>query len=250
MFLNNKPLYKIFAGSCFLLIASCASVSAPTNANKQFNPSSNNAIDQQANAFRNVQFWGKAYEADKKSSINIIGYAKALSGIGSQDRAIKILEIGSLEHPKDSAILRTYGNVLAKKGLVGPALRKLQTALKYSPNNWRLYNEIGGLHSKLSEHLLARDSFKRALKISPNNASIHTNMGLSYLLSKNLNLAEHHLSIAVSQPNATSRMRGNYALALGLQGKYKQARKVFLQDMTLAQTEANIFNLKKINGVK
>lgn len=231
-----------------MLLASCASLN-PDAANRAAMESTGDAaVDQQAQAFRAVQLWSAAYEANSNDVINIIGYAKALSGIGSETRAIKVLNDGAGKYPKDPSILRSHAKILSKQGLVGPALRKMQTALKYAPKEWRLYNDIGELHSKMGEQGLAIDSFKQALKLNPNNPNIHTNMGVTYMFNKQLILAEKHLGIAVNHPNATAKMRQNYAFTLGLQGKYKAARKMFLQDLTVEQVDANIVQLKTING--
>ncbi len=238
---------KALICGCFLLLASCATNSDPTStANNALTPTGDPAVDQQATAFRNVQLWSKAYQDNKSNPSNIIGYAKALSSIGSTDRAIKVLTDGATSNPQNPDIIRAHGHLLTQKNLLGPALRKMQLALKYSPNDWRVYNSIGGLHSKMGENILAINSFKRALSLSPNNPNIHNDMGLAYILSKNLSQAERHLKTAVNLPNATAKMRGNYALALGLQGKYEQSRKMFLQDLTPAQANAYIAQFKKL----
>ncbi|MBL1419243.1 MAG: tetratricopeptide repeat protein [Alphaproteobacteria bacterium] len=231
-----------------MLLASCTSSGPNAASEMALNSTGNPEVDRQAQAFRSVQLWSAAYEANSNDVINIIGYAKALSGIGSETRAIKVLDDGAVKYPKDPSILRSHAKILSKQGLVGPALRKMQAALKYAPNEWRLYNDIGELHSKMGEQSLAIDSFKRALKLNPNNPNIHTNMGVTYMFNKQLILAEKHLGIAIKHPNATAKMRQNYAFTLGLQGKYKAARKMFLQDLTLEQVNANIVQLKTING--
>lgn len=246
---KTSVLLAAFCAASMLLV-SCASVSTSGPSTTFIKPTGDPAIDRQAQAFRAVQLWSVAFEANPNDVINIIGYAKALSGIGSGARAIKVLDDGAAKYPNDPSILRTHAKILAKQGLVGPALRKMQTALKYAPNEWRLYNDVGELHSKMGEQSLAIDSFKHALKLNPDNPNIHTNMGVTYMFNKQLILAEKHLSIAVNHPKATAKMRQNYAFTLGLQGKYKAARKMFLQDLTVKQVDANIVQLKAINGDK
>ncbi len=205
-------------------------------------------VDGQAKAFRNVQIWGDAYEADKTSLANIIGYAKALASIGSTSNATKILNDGAQIHKKSAEIIRVHAKILSSQGLVGPALRKLLVAVNYAPNDWRIYNDIGGLHSKMGEQKLAVASYTKAIKLSPNNPQIHTNLGVTYMMNKQLILAERHLAIAVKHTNATAKMRQNYAFILGLQGKYEQSKKIFMQDLPLNQVEANIAQIKKIRS--
>ncbi len=246
---NHFIMASLCAAS--LLLSSCASLTNPANkAAPAIKSTGNAATDRQAQSFLNVQMWSKSYDADPNNVINIIGYSKALSGIGSETRAMKILTDGATKHPNDAGIIRTHAKLLSKQGLVGPALRKMQQALKYAPNDWHIYNDIGGLHSKMGEQALAVDSFRRALKLSPNNPSVHTNLGVTYMFNKQLNLAETHLAMAVKHPKATAKMRQNYAFTLGLQGKYDAARKMFLQDLPIAQVNANIAQLKQLNSQK
>lgn len=241
----------IILGITALFLASCSAFFEPDRGNApRITPTGDAAVDAKAQAFLNVQMWSKSYEANPNSVINIIGYAKSLSDIGSETRAIKILSDGAAMYPKDAGIIRTHAKILSKQGLVGPALRKMQTALRYAPNDWQLYNDIGEIHSKMGEHSLAIDAFKRALKIEPNHPNIHTNMGVTYMFNKQLQLAEQHLVIAVNHPSATAKMRQNYAFVLGLQGKYAAARKMFLQDLPVAQVNANIEQIKQLNQQK
>lgn len=244
---KKLAFYGVF-GLSALLLANCST--SPSTKPPALESTGDAAVDKQVQAFKAVQLWNKAYEDKPNDVINIIGYAKALSNIGSETRAIKILTDGAEKHPKDPSIIRTHAKLLAKTGLVGPALRKMQLALKYAPNEWLLYNDIGELHSKMGEQSMAIDSFKRALKLNPNNPNVHTNMGVAYMLNKQLKLSEQHLSIAVKHPDATAKMRQNYAFTLGLQGKYNEARKMFLQDLPIAKADENIAQLKRLNGKK
>lgn len=242
-------ILSLFCASS-LLLASCSTLTGQAKAPSSPQSSGDAIVDLQAQAFSNVQMWGKAYEADGNSVINIIGYAKALSSIGSDTRAIKILGEGTIKHPNDAGIIRTHAKILSKKGLVGPALRKMQLAQKLAPNDWRIFNDIGELHSKMNEQSMAIASFKRALQLEPGHPNIHTNMGVTYMFNKQLTLAVKHLTIAVNHPNATPKMRQNLAFALGLQGKYDAARKMFLQDLPIAKVNANIAQLKALNAKK
>ena len=56
----------------------------------------------------------------------------------------------------------------------------------------------------MNNHTRARDFYHRALQIAPNEPSILNNLGLSYVLTKELALAETTLRKAVSQPRRGS----------------------------------------------
>ena len=53
-----------------------------------------------------------------------------------------------------------------------------------------------------------------ALKIVPDEPSVLSNLGLSYLLTKDLKNAEDTLRRAVAQPNAGPKVRQNLALVV------------------------------------
>ena len=50
-----------------------------------------------------------------------------------------------------------------------------------------------------------------------------SNLGLSYLLTKDLAKAEDTLRRAVAQPNAGPKVRQNLALAVALRGRFEEA---------------------------
>ena len=50
-----------------------------------------------------------------------------------------------------------------------------------------------------------------------------SNLGLSYALSRNLDLAEQTLRLAADQPGADARVRANLAMVLGLKGRFADA---------------------------
>jgi Flp pilus assembly protein TadD len=65
-------------------------------------------------------------------------------------------------------------------------------------------------------------------------------MGLSYAMTNDLNAAEQHLRRAVKMPGATSQIRQNLALVVGLQGRFDEAREMFNRELAPDQVEANM----------
>ena len=68
----------------------------------------------------------------------------------------------------------------------------------------------------------ARQVYTQALTIAPNEASLEANLGLSYAMTNELDAAEAHLRRAVQMPGATSQIRQNLALVVGLQGRFDE----------------------------
>ena len=95
----------------------------------------------------------------------------------------------------------------------------------------------GGLRRFVSR---AGSLYAQALLIAPNEASLEANMGLSFAMSNDLGQAEAHLRKAVTMQHATSQIRQNLALVVGLQGRFEEARKLFAAELPPEQVEANM----------
>ena len=90
----------------------------------------------------------------------------------------------------------------------------------------------------------ARAAYREALDIRPNEPSVLSNLGMSYLLARDLKTAETYLRSAINQPGADSRIRQNLALVVGLQGRFQEAENIARQELTSQQAEANVAYLK------
>ncbi len=73
-----------------------------------------------------------------------------------------------------------------------------------------------------------------------------SNLGLSYALTKRLDLAEDTLRRAAELPRADARVRQNYALVLALEGKFGEAEQVSQRDMS---PDAAARNVAAIRGM-
>jgi Flp pilus assembly protein TadD len=88
--------------------------------------------------------------------------------------------------------------------------------------------------------------YRDALKIAPGEPSVLTNMGLSLALAKKLPEAEQALKQAAASPKADARMRGDLALVLALEGKFKEAEEVGLTDLSPDAAHANVEAIRQM----
>ena len=65
-------------------------------------------------------------------------------------------------------------------------------------------------------------------------------MGLSYAMTSDLRAAEQHLRRAVTMPGATSQIRQNLALVVGLQGRFEESRAMYAAELPPDQVESNM----------
>jgi Flp pilus assembly protein TadD len=161
----------------------------------------------------------KRYDArpgDKRISLE---YAVALRANGQHPQAVAVLQRASIGNVGDHEVAAAYGKALADIGRFEEATQVLSTAHSEDRPNWRVLSTLGSISDQMNNHARARDFYHRALQIAPNEPSILNNLGLSYVLTKELVLAETTLRKAASQPGADQRVHANLALALKLQGR-------------------------------
>ena len=73
-----------------------------------------------------------------------------------------------------------------------------------------------------------------------------SNLGLSYVLSKDLPKAEETLRRAYASPGADARVRQNLGLVVGLQGRFAEAETIVKADLPADEAEANVAYLKQM----
>ncbi|WP_102868005.1 tetratricopeptide repeat protein [Pseudovibrio exalbescens] len=191
-----------------------------------------------------LSYWGNSYErnpTDKSASMN---YAAALRINNQGTQAEAVLRKSVIAHQGDPEIAAAYGKVLAENGKLQEALGVLDTAIDPANPDWRMLSAKGAIHDQLGQPEQARKLYTQALQIAPNEPSILNNLGMSYILTEELPKAEQALRLALEKPGATSRVRQNLALAMGLQGKFDQAIAVAEAELDPAQAQANIAYLQ------
>ena len=67
---------------------------------------------------------------------------------------------------------------------------------------------------------------------------------MSYMLEGDLKTAETYLSAAAQSPGADSTVRQNWALVIGLQGRFEEAEQVARRELSPEQAEANVAYLR------
>src|ERR1019366_4847522 len=88
--------------------------------------------------------------------------------------------------------------------------------------------------------------YASALRIAPEEPSVLSNLGLSYVLSKDLPKAEQTLRRAYGRADADPRVRQNLALVVGLQGRLAEAEGIVKSDQPAEVAAANVAYLRRL----
>jgi Flp pilus assembly protein TadD len=195
---------------------------------------------------RDAEAYQERYRANPKDADAALRYGKALRASGQRAQAVAVLEQGTIAHPGNKLLLAAYGRALADNGNFQQAFEVLGRAHSPDDPDWRLLSAQGATLDQLGRYEEARQYYASALKIVPDHPSVLSNLGLSYVLSKDLVRAEDTLRRANSMAPGDPRVRANLALAIGLQGRSAEAEKIVRADLPPAEAAANVTQLKQL----
>ena len=195
---------------------------------------------------RAVDAYGERYRANPKDADAALRYGQALRATGQRAQAVAVFEQATIAHPGNKALLAGYGRALADNGNFQRAFDVLTRA--HSPDNpdWRILSVQGTALDQLGRHDEARRYYASALKIVPDEPSVLSNLGLSYVLSKDLPKAEETLRRAYGSARADARVRQNLGLVVGLQGRFAEAESIVKADLPADEAAANVAYLKQM----
>ena len=195
---------------------------------------------------RAVEAYGDRYRANPKDADAALAYGQALRATGQRAQAAAVLEQATIAHPGNKALLAGYGRALADNGNSQAAFDVLSRA--HSPDNpdWRILSVQGTALDKLGKHEEARRYYASALRIVPDEPSVLSNLGLSYMLTRDLPKAEETLRRAYANARADARVRQNLALVVGLQGRFAEAETIVKADLPADEAAANVGYLKEM----
>lgn len=113
-------------------------------------------------------------------------------------------------------------------------------ALTRQPANVRALNGKGVAADLAGRHEEAQHLYLSALEIAPDDKNLWNNLGLSLTFSRQYRDAVDILARIATESGATSRMRQNLALALGLSGREAAAAQVSRVDLSEEAVAGNL----------
>ena len=199
-----------------------------------------------ADPLRAAEMNGDRYRENPKDADAALAYGQALRANGQRAQAAAVLEQATIAHPGNKALLAAWGRALTDNGNFQQAFDVLSRA--HTPDNpdWRILSVQGTALDQLGRHEEARGYYASALKIVPGEPSVLSNLGLSYMLTRDLPKAEQVLRQAYASPRADARVRQNLGLVVGLQGRFAEAETIVKADLPPEQAAANVAYLKEM----
>ena len=195
---------------------------------------------------RAVEVYGERYRANPKDADAALRYGQALRASGQRAQAVAVFEQATIANPGNKVLLGGYGRALADNGNFQQAFDVLTKAHTPANPDWRLLSVQGTALDQLGRHDEARRYYASALRIVPDEPSVLSNLGLSYVLSRDLPKAEETLRQAYGSTRADARVRQNLGLVVGLQGRFAEAETIVKADLPAEEAAANVAYLKQM----
>jgi Flp pilus assembly protein TadD len=199
---------------------------------------------------RMAELAGDRYRANPKDADAALAYGQALRASGQRSQAAAVLEQATIANPGNKPLLAAYGRALADNGDFQMAFDVLSRAHTPANPDWRILSVQGTVLDQMGRHDEARGYYNSALRIMPGDPSVLSNLGLSYMLSKDLPKAEETLRQAYAGSKADTRIRQNLALVIGLQGRFTEAEDIVKADLPAEEAAANVAYLKQMLSQK
>lgn len=242
---KRAALHGICAAALALTLASC-STNKPDRMSTGSIPAVSRSYDQMnMEQLRQAETSvGAAYSRTPKDRNTGLNYANILMMTGKNTQALAVMQQVAIAYPADREVLAAYGKSQAAAGQLEQALGTINRAQTPDRPDWRLYSAEGAVLDQLGRSTEARAKYRQALDLKPNDPSILSNLGMSYVLQSDPRTAETYMRSAASQPGADSRIRQNLALVVGLQGRFEEAERIAMQELSAQQAQANLAYLR------
>jgi Flp pilus assembly protein TadD len=195
---------------------------------------------------KDIDVYGQRYRNDPKDAEAALRYGTALRATGQRAQAAAVLEQAAIANPSNRALIAAYGRALVDNGNYQQGFETLSRA--HTPDNpdWHILSVQGTALDRLGRNEEARRYYDNALKIKPDEPSVLSNLGMSYLLSKQLANAEQALRRAHAGDRSNMRIRQNLALAIGLQGRVGEAESIVAAGLPADEAAESVNALKQM----
>lgn len=185
-------------------------------------------------------FWGREQEVNPADPVAGVKLAQALREMGQFDQAAATAQGLLMSQPTNVEAMLEVGRAHIARGQGFYSIAALEQARALAPNDWRPLSLLGVAYQQVKRDEDAREAWNLGLRLSPDNPEILTNAAMALTTSGDAAGGETLLRRAVAQPGATTKMRLNLALVLGLQGKTDEAERIIRRDLPPEQADRNL----------
>jgi Flp pilus assembly protein TadD len=241
----------LIAVAATLMLGACAQLGADAPgqslAQQEAKPAEQQmAAQPQTELEKAIAYWGEQYTKKPRDKTAAISYVRNLKADGQKERAFAIIQQASMFHGDDREVASEYGRLALEFEQVALAQKLLAYADDPTKPDWRVISARGTALAKQGDYKGAIAFYERALKLSPDQPSVMNNLALAYAAGGQPAKAEPLLRQAAEHTAAPSRVRQNLALVVGLQGKYDEAQRLAQADLPTESAMSDVDYLRRM----
>ncbi len=231
-----------------LALTGCKTTSAVRGAN--ITTGSTSTADERPGSLREVMELQEQWKKRPGDLTIGLRLADAHKRLGQLEQQVEVLKKVLEANPRRQDVRRHYAIELLRANRPVQAEQELRRLLSLGQRDWKVFNALGSALAAQGRHEEARQNYMLALKVAPNNPKVLNNLAMSYLLDSKPGEAERYLRQAMNlaRGKLAMKVRQNLALAVGLQGRFKEARYLASHDLSPQQVEINMAYLRRMLG--
>ncbi len=232
---------------CVFLLAACQSGAG----NKQIDLSSKksslrriaDSIKQSGNVQVAAQMEAQIIEMDQSDASSFIALSDSVQVYGSNYDALEVLELGEKLNPQNADLKVALAKVHLQNSDTDAALAKLSQVEGKKSRDY--YNAKGVALDLNGEYAQAQETYSQGLREYQRDNLLLNNLALSKLF-----LRDYDGAIAIlkelSTRNSDKKYANNLALAYGMKGDIKKARRILGRDLTQEEISENLRIYKEL----
>lgn len=191
---------------------------------------------------RAAQVYHQLLDKDPDNKANLLAFGDSLRRGGNFDQAVQVYDKLLTLEPRSADAMEGKGLSLMGRGEFVDAGQQLSEVMKIDGKRWRTLNAIGILFATKNLVDEGMAYYEEALKQSPGNPSVLNNVGLSLAIDKQYDKALEAFALGRKQVTSGSmeqkRIDLNTALIYGVQGKLEEAQRIATPHLS----EAGLYN--------
>ena len=199
-----------------------------------------------------TEYWGKKFSSNPRNAEYAVNYARNLKAMKQKRRALAVLQQASIFNGKNADLASEYGRLALDLGQTGLAAKILAKVDNPTRPDWRIISARGTALAKQGRQNEAMQFFERAIALAPDKPSVMNNLAMAYVMDGQPAKAEPLLRKAAltASPDIRGKIQQNLSLALGLQGKYDEAKTVSEPLVGQMNAASNVAAIRKLVKLK
>ena len=246
-----SPMPALLATAALLSLSAAPALAAdpaPAQQGRAPAPAETRAAYERMDALSRSVFWAGEQEITPADPVAGVKLAQALREMGRYDQAVQTVEGVLTVQPANLDALLELGRAHIARGQAFYGVAPLEKARDLAPRDWRAYSLLGVAYEQVRRFDDAHAAWNQALVLSPDNPDVLTNAATAALTRGDAPGAETLLRRAAAQPAASSRVRQNLAMVVGLQGKMGEAEQILRRELPPEQAEQSLQWLQARNS--